>query len=354
MPEPSRVVVFPGWRDNPYLNLMYLATAAEGVEITYPTILQSVLAVLAESGPETVLHLHWTAPVAQDEEDEDAARRRVDAFTSALASAQRRGVRVVWTVHNVLPHELRHRDLELALCRHLAATVDLVHVMLPGTADVVAEEYSLPADRTVQVPHPSYQGLYAPREADRAEHRAALGVPEDRRSVLFFGQMRPYKGIDTLLGALGQLVVRGEELPTVLLAGSTPDGVEEHVTSLLPEGVRAVRAHRFISDAEVERWFGAADVAVFPYRSILNSGSVHLAATMGVPAVIPGATHLVQHFADEPWLRYLDPQDPVTSLADVLATPETYHRDVEAMRAFSDRLAPWRVSGRLRDVLTSV
>ncbi|MFI5425617.1 hypothetical protein [Aeromicrobium sp. UC242_57] len=52
-------------------------------------------------------------------------------------------------------------------------------------------------DQVVMVPHPSYQGLYADRLGDRERAREALGVPPDRRAVLFFGQLRLTRGCST-------------------------------------------------------------------------------------------------------------------------------------------------------------
>ncbi|WP_293781858.1 glycosyltransferase [uncultured Aeromicrobium sp.] len=354
MSELERVIVFPGWRDNPYINVMYLATAAAGAEILYPTRLTSFLHALERSGAETVAHVHWTAPVCQQTGSANQAWEQLRRFESAIEGFQVRQGRVVWTVHNRLPHELAYREPEIELCQFLANTADVVHVMMPGTDEIVAEDYRIPPEKIVQISHPSYQGLYGARDSERAQWREALGVPCDRRSVLFFGQMRPYKGLDVLLEAYRVLEARNSELPVLLLAGSTPEGIEAYITEALPASVTAVRAHRFIPDSEVEMWFGAADLAVYPYHSILNSGSVHLAATMAVPAVLPGEDHLRSQFAGEPWIRFYNPRQAASSLAQVLADPSSYERPVRAMRKFSDRLSPWTISRELAKLLTTI
>lgn len=354
MAEPHEVIVFPGWKDNPYLNLMYLATDARNVPLRYPTLLESLLAQLRTAGRGSVLHLHWTAPIVQKVDDPREAADRMEQFVTALEAARARGLALVWTIHNSLPHELTHRELEIELCSYLARTADRVHVMLPGTRDRVATDYTLDPEREVLIPHPSYQGVYAARESDRARWREEMDIAPHERSILFFGQMRPYKGLDVLLESLRILEAEGHELPVLLLAGSTPEGVAEEIDALLPSRIRAIRAHRFIPDSEVECWFGAADLAIYPYRDILNSGSVHLSATMGVPAVMPDVPHLRDYFATEPWVRFFDRSAAARSIARLLAEETTYARDGHAMRDFSERLAPWGISQQLWTVLSDV
>lgn len=344
MADVDRLIVFPGWRDNPFLNLLYLATAARGVRFDYVRSVSWMRDKVEESGPGTILHVHWTAPVVAGAHDEAEAWQLVEEFRTVVRLARRRGLRVVWTVHNTLPHEIEFRGPEVEVCRLMAAEADLVHTMVPQTASIVADDYVIDSAKEQLVPHPSYQGLYAVRPEDRQEARAHLGLDPQERTILFFGQIRPYKGVGTLLDALAALERDGRSLPTVLMAGHTPEGVEEEITERLPGAVRAVRHHGFVEDADVATWFAAADLAVYPYEKILNSGSVHLAATLGVPSVLPGQTHLRELFATEPWIRFYDPADPVESLADLLADPASYERDVEALRDFSERLAPWNIS----------
>lgn len=354
-PPVQTVLVFPGWDTNPYLTLTYLATAASGRHVELQATVSDLIFALQHcDARSTLLHVHWTSPVCHDATDEADAERLAEDFMRHLKRFRRRGGRLAWTIHNAMPHELLFHDVELRLNRELASQADRVHVMLPQTRDLVAAQYTWDRQREVVIEHPSYQGVYAAREGDRARARARLGIADDERTVLFFGQMRPYKGLDVLLDALEALVARGRPTPTVLLAGATPRGVETHVTQRLPEEVRVIRAHRHIDDSEVGDWFGAADLAVFPYRRILNSGSLHLAATMGVPVAVTGEPHLVEALGDEPWLRFIDRNNMMDSLADILDDPLSYERPIKSLRAFSDRISPWRISNRIEDMIASM
>lgn len=345
MPDRS-LVVFPAYRDNPYLNLMLLAPRARGWNVVESLRLEHLEQHLGHLGTGDVFHMHWTSPIVQREDDDiDEARVRLDRFRNAVDAARARGARLVWTIHNILPHDARHLELELELNRYLAATADVVHVMNIDTVIAVADHYALDTARVVQIPHPSYQGVY-PATVSRSEARAALGIASDERTVLAFGQMRPYKGLDVLVAAVRRMPAA--ERPVLLLAGRTSVADRTTIDGLLGDDLRAVREHDHVADVDVQRWFRAADVAVFPYRRVLNSGSLHLAASFGVPSVLPDEPHLRAEFADEGWVRWFDPSVAAGSLAAVLASPVP---DAEGADAFSRRLAPFARSRAYAELL---
>ncbi|WP_296665032.1 glycosyltransferase [Demequina sp.] len=342
------LTIFPFWRDNPYPNLMALATAASDFSVQGPTQLDSLLRVIAHSRRGDVLHFQWTAPVIQRAQDASDARARLGRFKRAIDRFRRSGGRLVWTVHNAMPHELLYEAEELELMRYLAKAADVIHVMNPATAEVLAPDVVLPREKIVVVPHPSFMGLY-PRGPGREAARAAFGLRPEQRAVAFVGQIRPYKGIVTLLRALDSLTPEQKAQTALLLAGMVRAEDVETVEDAIPSGMTVVYERGFVPDGELSRWYEAADLAVLPYERILNSGSAHLAATFEVPIVLPDAPHLRAEFGDEPWVRFFDGDDAVPELTRLLADPATYERDRDALRAFNTARSPWNMSERMRD-----
>lgn len=347
---PDRLLaVFPAYRDNPYLNLMLLAPRARGWNVLESLRLEQLEQHLGRLGTGDILHMHWTSPIVQRHGDDlDEAKARLDRFRTAVDAARTRGARLVWTIHNVLPHDARHLELELELDRYLAGAADVVHVMNRDTSTAVSSYYELDPAKVVHLPHPSYQGVY-PDSVSRAEARASLGLTDRDHAVLAFGQMRPYKGIDVLVEAVRR--TNPSERPVLLLAGRTTPDDREEIDRLLGDDVRAVREHDQVEDIDVQRWFRAADTAVFPYRRVLNSGVLHLAASFGVPSVLPDEPHLRAEFGDEGWIRWFDASAPVQSLRVVLATPATGAGETAE---FSRRLAPFALSRRYAELLDAV
>lgn len=346
-----QLCVFPAWNGNPYLNLMGLAPRAAGYRFVERSAYTSLLASLSALGDGDVLHIHWTAPIAQSARSHREAAKRVRTVEKGLAEARGRGVKVMWTVHNRLPHELTHLEAERRLYAVLAEAADLIHVMAPATAELVSDVVTLPPEKIVLIPHPSYLGVYD-SDISRREARESFGLEPDDHAILFLGQIRPYKGIDLLLEATAKAGRVDGRRPVLLLAGSaTPESIAQY-DALKPAGIRTVTAFESVPDADVARWYRAADVAVFPYRAILNSGSLHLAATMNVPAILPGLPHLRKQFGAEPWVSFFDVDSPVDSLAALLSDADLFTKvgDVDFER-FNDAISPWTVSLAYREAL---
>lgn len=352
MPSESQVLVFPAFSNNPYLELMQTVAQEDGFEFVHERVLTDLHTAGKRLAEGDVLHVHWTSPVAQGGADENDAWARVRTFCRLVDQLKDDGVRLVWTIHNRLPHELSYVDPELALWRFLVDRADAVHVLTKDTPAVVADLCPLPADRVHVIPHPSYEGVYGdPVPRNIARERLELGA--DEPTVLFFGRMRAYKGLDTLIAAVAHLTAREDTPPTLLLAGRARGPARAEIARLLPTSSRTVTSFDFVEPDQVPVWFGAADVAVFPFRSILNSGSVHLSATLGVPAILPGVPHLRNQFGDEPWVRFYDVDDAVPSLARLLATPDPVDH-ASAMAKFCERHSPRVVSRRYADLLAGL
>ncbi|MFI5425616.1 hypothetical protein [Aeromicrobium sp. UC242_57] len=126
-------MVYPAWSENPYLTLIYLATIARGHPFRGTVGLDKLIDHLGTCGPDDVLHLHWTAPVCQAVADAAEARRRLDRFVAAVEEFRAAGGRLLWTIHNRLPHDVHHPELEVELQGFLARAADRVHVMSPST-----------------------------------------------------------------------------------------------------------------------------------------------------------------------------------------------------------------------------
>ncbi len=352
MRSDPQVLVFPAWEDNPFLNLLSLAPRARGHRFLGATTIPSLRRSAERLGAGDVLHIHWTTPIVQRSATASEAHAALFEFRALLDELRRRDVRLIWTVHNRLPHELAHYEPEVELYRLLADRADVVHVMAPDTPSVIADVCELDQSRVRQVPQPTFGGVYGGPVA-RSEARERLGIETTGPAVLFLGQLRPYKGLTTLFEALERLAHDGGA-PALLLAGSASDAVRDEIQAALPRGVDATVRYGFVPDRDVPDWFSAADLAVFPDRAILNSGSVHLAAAFDVPAVLPGEPHLRHQFEREPWVHFYDPSDAVASLADAirrgLAAP-SYRLE---FAAFNERNSPWRVSSEYAELLDSL
>jgi beta-1,4-mannosyltransferase len=299
-PLPAVLAYFPLVRLNPYQALLYRRCLAAGIAAVPLPSLDDIeaLAGLRGAGIDVILHLHWLNQITKASTSEEDASASVAAFLARLDAFRDAGGHLVWTAHNVLPHDSRYPVADAALRQGLADRALLVHVLARGTADAVGDTYRLPPDeRLVHVPHPSYVGAY-PSGPSRDQARQELGLTPDELVYAFVGAIRPYKGLDELLDAFDEMCAADPGRPRRLLVAGNPDGgpaIEGALDRALAHPNVLLHARR-LPPEDLAVILRATDVAVLPYRDALNSGVLMLALTFGLPVVAPsvaGVTELV-------------------------------------------------------------
>ncbi|GHG56133.1 peptidase M14 [Flavimobilis marinus] len=309
----SRVLAYPAWQDNPYLNMLYLGLRSRGVPVSFVSGFERLLREISATKRGDILHVHWTQQICQGASDEDTAWLNLARFKDHVNGAVGRGVVVVWTIHNLIPHETRFREPELDLSRYLVGVATRLHVMSEETATVFRAVAELPHEKTVIVPHSSYFGIYE-QTMTREAARASFGLSPNQKSVLFFGQMRSYKGLDLLIEACAQLHARSADVALLMAGKARPEELSA-IDDMFKRPFPNIRRHGFIDHPEVPTWFAAADVVVVPYKDFLNSGTMFLAATFGVPVLLPGLPHVREQFSGQSWVLFFDPEGGASEVA---------------------------------------
>jgi glycosyltransferase involved in cell wall biosynthesis len=287
--RPATLGFFPDYRrGNPYQTMLYADLPAHDVAVV-PVDARNVLVPRDPGGrlDRYLMHLHWTAPLLQTQPGPYGAELALRRFRHRVDDFQDRGGRLVWTIHNRLPHECPNRAAEIRLCRFLASRAHLIHVMDTNTARLVAPLYQLPADRTVVIPHGSYVGVY-PDVVSREDARRQLRLDEQEIALLMLGGIRPYKGLGLLLDVFDELS-RSDPRLRLLVVGKPSDMADMADCGQWRERCeqhpRIVAHFARAADADLQIWYRAADLAVLPYLSILNSGSFQLALSFDLPVV---------------------------------------------------------------------
>lgn len=349
---PRRVHSFPHWTDNPFVNLLYLDARSQGVAVVESRTLPDFLRLVSDSSDQEAIHIHWTSPILQSSADIDDARRRRTLFEKAVSDALARGTRLAWSIHNALPHDVRFRDEEIALCSFLSEHASRIHILSSRTEEFVGGLYPLDPAKLARVPHSSYWGVYD-QSITRDEAREQLGLGDADTVVGFVGQLRPYKGVDELIGAVKSLQ-RVDDSVVLLLAGKTWPADLEVFTELLADSPRVIRSHTFVPDDELPTWLRAIDVMALPYRAVLNSGSIALAATFGVPVVTPQEAGFARDFADDAWVTTYPTTgvDATASLADAIRSRISLGTaPVESASAWARAHTPFEMAKEFTDAV---
>ncbi len=269
---------------NPYVSLMCdgLRQARVGLQCLHREDI-SPLWLLLRGRNVDVIHLHWAELLCSDP-GPWRNHYNLAMLTLGLRLAKRMGIRTVYTIHNLHPHEDKEQaGMGDKAQRTAIQLADAVHVH----SGEVAEQARLLYGRRKNVfviPHPSYEGYY-PDDVSREEARRKLGVPQDAFVYVFLGLVRPYKGLSELISSFREL---RDPKARLVIAGSlhTPE-CGETIRSLAGGDSRIVTRLTYVPPGEVQFYLRAGDICVLPYRRATTSGAAMLAFTFGCPVLAP-------------------------------------------------------------------
>ena len=287
--NPTVLGYWPAARSNPYQSLLYADAWESGfapVALSSPADFETFRAA-CDGQATPILHLHWTLEVLRGIENELEAEAALTQFIRVLDQFVAAGGKIVWTIHNVLPHDCRFPELEARLQQEIVERSIVVHVLTRSTSEAVADQFEIPASKIVHVAHPNYIDAY-PNLVSRQQARFDIGVEEDQIVYTLLGAIKPYKGLEELLQAFDVLSAEDPGKRVLVVAGK-PDAdgsVDELLVQCEMNPYVHLRAER-VSDVDLQRYLNAADIAVLPYRRSLNSGVLLLAMSFGLPAIVP-------------------------------------------------------------------
>lgn len=349
----SRVASLPPvLKTNPYQRLLYGQLGSLGLEVE-PRPRFKLGWLFKRRHEVGFLHFHWPEAYYR------YGARRIDGLRSwpllalfgvRLGVARALGYRVVWTIHQVYPHESANRRLERLGARMLARSSDVLIAHDEATAAFARQELGRAAAPIEIVPHGSYVGVY-PDGRSREAVRAALGISPDSFTFLCFGDLRAYKDVELLFGAFA-----AAELPeaTLVLAGGAGSETEERVVRDAAAADRRIKPLLgFVDDDRVAELFLASDAAVLPRSDGGTSGSLILALSLGAPVVAAKAPAYEELTGGEASGWLFNPHDASSlraALEAAAADPaEARRRGLEAKRR-ADAL-DWTEIGRRTAVI---
>ena len=156
-----------------------------------------------------------------------------------------------------------------------------------------------------------------------SDAKRRLGLGEHEKAILFFGNIRPYKGLEYLIAAFRQVLAMGESCRLIIVG--RPSKCEEYWTTIRNEIREDVQSGQvllkaeFIPDDEAEVYFKAADVLVLPYREIYQSGVLFTGYIFGLPVIAAEVGSLKDEIVEGRTGFVFRPEDPV-DLAKAIQT----------------------------------
>ncbi|MDA3935573.1 MAG: glycosyltransferase [Actinomycetota bacterium] len=261
-----------------------------------PRTWRRALSELRSWGADTVVMPWWTIFWAP-------------CFGYLARGLRRAGIEVVFMCHNVIEHEAA--PWKTALTARVLRSGDRFVTHTLSDARRLTE--LVPGAEVGMCPHPVYEGF--PDPSEELPKRADL-------ELLFFGFIRPYKGLPVLLDAMPMLA----DLDVMLsVVGESWEDMSRIVDGVARAGMadRVEFVTRYVSDVEAANYFTRADLVVLPYRSATGSGVIPCAYRYGKPVVVTDVGGLPDVVQDQE-SGYIVPADDPAAVAG-------------AIRAFADR-----------------
>ena len=327
---PVKVLFAPFAESNPYqLNLRDGLTASNtSVEAAEWTPFVPLLRAYASARDPDIIHLHWLHEYFHSE-SKLVFYVRAALFLIQVAVLRILGVRVVWTVHNLFAHDFPFPDSEARLKNVFVRVLcDAVIVHCEMAIDEVIETYGLrenAREKMHVVPHGHSIDNY-PMDESKQGARESLGIPVENTVLLYFGMIRPYKNVDTLIETFGAVSGPGTHLIVAGNPHSKPLNTE--IKRLIRSTDQVTGKLTYIPDKDVGTYMHASDAVVLPFRDILTSGSAVLAMSYGRAFVAPELGCLPALVGSDGGAVLYDP-DRSDGLAEALRVAES--ADLDAM-----------------------
>jgi glycosyltransferase involved in cell wall biosynthesis len=191
-------------------------------------------------------------------------------------------VSVVYTIHNVLPTHGKLRFYHRSIFALTYRLCDRLIIHTEAGREKVNELFHLSRSKISVIPHGDYRFFVSDQLTELSQAKEALGIPSDTRTILFFGAIRPNKGLDQAFEVLRLLRTSGKRI-LLMVVGELCEDYRKYAQMIEKWGLRAslYEEYRYIPTEQVHRYFAAAEIVFLPYYEITQSGVLQIAYAFG-------------------------------------------------------------------------
>lgn len=306
MRDKRKVLFLPDWRKgNPYQIALADAISSRGYEVKFsdyfpgPMPLFQLAIQRRDMG---IFHIHWINQlIARHFWSPNFIKRciRLVMLVLDIRLCRLLGVRVVWTVHNLVAHESQDERWEKIIRRYLARNVNRCILHTDSALRLIEKEYGVSlTHKRVVVPHASYLSQYGEASQNIKDNlREKFGLKNDDFVFMFVGAIRKYKGVEKLLAAFCGL---SNNRARLVVVGKTyePD-LQMWIAQKSQSDSRIIFKEGFVPDEELPAYFALANIVVLPFNQTLTSGSALLAMSFGKPLILPESARVFEVPGDD-------------------------------------------------------
>jgi glycosyltransferase involved in cell wall biosynthesis len=213
------------------------------------------------------------------------------------------GKRVVFTAHNVNAGKRDQNDswlnrvtlkIQYNLSEHIFVHTDEMK-------DEMVTEFRIPEGKISVIPF-GINNTVPNTSLSSAEAKRQLGISNDDKVLLFFGNIAPYKGLEYLIAAFSELLTKDRNYRLLVVGKSKgPESYWNQIrraTESSGIGDRVIAKIEYVPDEETELYFKAAHVLILPYTHVFQSGVLFLGYSFGLPAIAADVGSLKQEIIE--------------------------------------------------------
>ncbi len=282
----NNILFGPDWSSsNPYQKLLYKSIrAVHGNYATGFSPRQLTKEYLSQkSGTNGILHLHWLHPFY-----DGAKKNSAKEFITTLTHAKNLGYKLVWTAHNIMPHDISEAS-EPTHTYVRQAVLDLCDAVITHdhrTMTALEERFKFDSKKCVIAPHGLYEKTLPDKPAVKTAVRDTLGIARDRFTVLLAGRIRGYKGIERAINIFLNGKRSITDSCTLVIAGYPDDvAIDEKIQLAAALNCEIKYVRGAISDEDLEALFIASDICLLPYEKSSTSGLAFLSISYKTPLI---------------------------------------------------------------------
>ena len=296
------------------------APTFDGIDWTLVPSLPRALRFFRQHRPDVLVLEWWSASC-------------LPAYLALSKAARYAGIPVVLELHE----DLHASEAKIPLAgplaarglRHLVVTADAHVVHSPSDFDTLVERYAVDPGRVLTVHHGPFNmaGHVAVRE------RSA----DDPNTILFFGTVRPYKGLEVLVEAFDRLCEQQPGRWRLIVVGEPWEGwrLPFDKVAASPNRTAIETVARYVRDEEIPEYFSRADVVALPYLESSASGPLHLTMAAGLPVVVTAVGGLGYAVSEYKGAVLVPPADPAALMQGILDAQPLFRSRFEDPHSWS-------------------
>lgn len=287
-----KVIFIPDYKkSNPYQKLLEDSLRKKKVNVVFPIenkrrFFPISRAILTFNRID-LLHIHWISDyMGTGTKRKFLAFFKVLKFILDISMAKKiLNTKIVWTVHNLQSHECKHPQIELLARKYLSKKVDALICHSETAKKMICKTHKVSPSKIYAIPHGNYIECYE-NKISKDDSRKKLALAKHEIIFLYFGKIKPYKGVIELVKVFNELNT-AQKIKLLIVGKPQNDQIKYSVISNINDNPNIKTVFNLIPDNKIQIYMNAADVVVLPYTDILMSGATILAMSFGKPVIAP-------------------------------------------------------------------